>query len=112
MRREGLDGLFSVLAERNKLEINEYIVPSFEIRKTKKIRPEIRIRVENPSQIGDFSGKVIIPYEKAFELPSDFDKERVILEIPFLIYPHDEEKVKEELKALFGKIERIGFYRF
>ncbi len=103
MRREGLDGLFSVLAEREERKINEYKLPSFETRKTKKIRPEIRIRVESPSQIGDFSGKVIIPYKKALELPSAFDKELVILEIPFLVYPHDEDKMKKDLEFLLEK---------
>jgi len=103
MRREGLDSLFLALAERKKREINEYSVPSFEKRKTKKIRPEIRIRVEKASQIGDFFGKVIIPYSEASDIPPSVDKESVILEIPFLVYPMDEEKMKAELLALKGK---------
>lgn len=111
LRREALEKLSFEVSKRKEKEIYEYVLPKFELRKDKKIRPEIRIRLERAEQskeISDFFGKIIIPINEAEKLGEAFEKENIILELPILIYPFEEEKVFSSLLELKKKgYERV-----
>ncbi len=106
MRREAFEKLSREISKREEKEIKEYVLPEFELRKDKKIRPEIRIRLEKAEQakeISDFFGKIIIPFAEAEMLGAVFEKENIILEVDALVYPFDEEKVFSALSELKKK---------
>jgi putative protease len=116
LRREGIAKLEDAISQRPKKQVTDYNIPQGGKRK-KATETEYRIRVENVSQIGKFRGDVILPLWEAEKLNESFDKNRIILELPILIYPKDEQRVTDELKRLKEKgfknllCENISFIR-
>lgn len=102
LRRNGIEELSALLSSRPKKEIKEYSLPKASGKKREC--NEIRIRLEKASQgdeISGFKGKIIIPIDEAKKLPLTFDKKQIILEIPSLVYPFEEETLIKKLSNLF-----------
>jgi collagenase-like PrtC family protease len=53
--------------------------------------------------LDDFNGKIIIPFCEAEKISDAFDKSQIILEIPFLVYPDDEDNLVKHLTCLYEK---------
>ncbi len=104
LRRKGIDMLSVSLSKREKKEIKEYCIPKFSTKKREC--SEIRIRLENANQlkyIEDFKGKIILPINEAEKILDKFDKSRIILELPFLVYHDDENNIIELSKELYQR---------
>lgn len=107
LRRKGLDEFSLLFAQRPKKQMLDYSLPNF--KNKRRECGEIRIRLENAAQgeyIENYVGKIIIPLNEAQKLIPRFEKSQIIIEVPFLVYPEDEEKTLSELKALKEK----GFF--
>ena len=104
LRRKGACEFSSAFSQRPKNQRMDYSIPSFESKKREC--SEVRIRLENAEQgmyIEDFDGKIIIPIWEAEKLIPKFEKSQIIGELPFLVYPNDEEKILKELKKFKDK---------
>ncbi len=103
LRREGIKKLEELITE-NTRKINdvtpEKISPYYPLQRAKT-----RVRFEKFSQYTEIFNNaefIILPVDEILKNETEATKisHRIIAELPELIYPHDEEKIKEKLKLL------------